>query len=147
MTQDRQQRIIEYLKNHNIATVDDLVKVTGASAATIRRDLIKLNKDGTVYRVHGSVTLNTSIRQLTTSEKLGLHHEAKLRIAAEAVKLVNSGNSLILDAGTTTIELARNLSSIPVKVITSDLNIGLLLSGNQNVSVVITGGELDSSSQ
>ena len=147
MTQDRQQRIIEYLKNHNIATVDDLVKVTGASAATIRRDLINLNKDGTVYRVHGSVTLNTSIRQLTTSEKLGLHHEAKLRIAAEAVKLVNSGNSLILDAGTTTIELARNLSSIPVKVITSDLNIGLLLSGNQNVSVVITGGELDSSSQ
>ena len=46
MTQDRQQRIIEYLKNHNIATVDDLVKVTGASAATNRRDLIKLNKDG-----------------------------------------------------------------------------------------------------
>ena len=44
MTQDRQQSILEYLKNHNLATVDDLVQVTGASAATIRRDLIKLNK-------------------------------------------------------------------------------------------------------
>ena len=51
MTQDTQQSILEYLKNHNLATVDDLVQVTGASAATIRRDLIKLNKDGTVYKV------------------------------------------------------------------------------------------------
>ncbi|MBE6422227.1 DeoR/GlpR family DNA-binding transcription regulator [Succinivibrio dextrinosolvens] len=147
MTQDRLQSILDYLKNHNLATVDDLVKVTGASAATIRRDLIKLNNDGTVYRVHGSVTLNNSVRQPTTSEKVGQHHEAKIRIANEAVKLVNSGNSLILDAGTTTIELARKLNNIPLKVITSDLNIGMLLSDNQNVSVVITGGELDSSSQ
>ena len=52
MTQDRLQSILDYLKNHNLATVDDLVKVTGASAATIRRDLIKLNNDGTVDEEH-----------------------------------------------------------------------------------------------
>ncbi len=147
MTQDRQQSILDYLKNHNLATVDDLVQITGASAATIRRDLIKLNNDGTVYRVHGSVTLNNSVRQPTTSEKIGQHHDAKLRIADEAVKLIDSGNSLILDAGTTTIELARKLSDIPLKVITPDLNIGMLLADYKNVSVMITGGELDSSSQ
>ncbi len=148
MFQDRQLKIIEYLNTHNLATVDELVAYTNASAATIRRDLIKLDSIGEVYRLHGSVSLRkNAVRQPTTSEKLTQHHEAKMRIAAAASKLIRENDSLVLDAGTTTIELARNLLDRQVKIITTDLNIGLLLCGHDNLSVSLTGGNLDSSSQ
>lgn len=148
MFQDRQLKILEYLNSHNLATVDELVAYTNASAATIRRDLIKLDTKGEVYRLHGSVSLRkNAIRQPTTSEKITQHHEAKMRIAASASKLIKENDSLVLDAGTTTIELARNLLERRVKIITTDLNIGLLLCGHDNLSVSLTGGNLDSSSQ
>lgn len=147
MIPNRHEQILEYLKSHNIATVDDLVAYTNASPATIRRDLIKLDQDGKVYRVHGSVTLNNAVRQPMTSEKVRLKHEEKIRIAAEAAKLISPGDSLALDAGTTTIELARNVSDLPLKIITSDLNIGLLLSSHKNITTVLTGGTIDYSSQ
>ena len=148
MFQDRQYKILEYLGTHNLATVDELVAYTNASAATIRRDLIKLDTMGEVYRLHGSVSLRkNAIRQPTTSEKITQHHEAKMRIAAAASKLISDNDSLMLDAGTTTIEVARNLLERQVKIITTDLNIGLLLCGHDNLSVSLTGGNLDSSSQ
>ncbi|MBO6259183.1 MAG: DeoR/GlpR transcriptional regulator [Succinivibrio sp.] len=147
MIPNRHEQILEYLKSHNIATVDDLVAFTGASPATIRRDLIKLDEEGKVYRVHGSVTLNNAVRQPLTSEKVRLNHEEKIRIAAEAARLISPGDSLALDAGTTTIELARNIAELPLKIITSDLNIGLLLSSHRNITTVLTGGTIDYSSQ
>ena len=79
MAQERSKQIVEYLKMHNLVTVDELVSITGASPATIRRELIKLDKEGAVYRVHGGVTLNRFVpNQPTTSEKQGQHHKEKL---------------------------------------------------------------------
>ena len=141
MAQERSKQIVEYLKMHNLVTVDELVSITGASPATIRRELIKLDKEGAVYRVHGGVTLNRFVpNQPTTSEKQGQHHKEKLMIAAAASKLVKPGDSIVLDAGTTTIEIARNLIDIPLRVITNDLHIGLLLADYQQIEVSVTGG-------
>ena len=148
MAQERSKQIVEYLKMHNLVTVDELVSITGASPATIRRELIKLDKEGAVYRVHGGVTLNRFVpNQPTTSEKQGQHHKEKLMIAAAASKLVKPGDSIVLDAGTTTIEIARNLIDIPLRVITNDLHIGLLLADYQQIEVSVTGGSVDWSSQ
>lgn len=145
----RQDKILEFLKTKNLATVDDLVEITGASPATIRRDLIKLDNAGLVYRVHGSVSLKDSpSRQPTTSEKQRLHHEQKLRIAEKAASLVKAGDSVLFDAGTTTIEIARKLMNVPLKVITTDLHIGALLADvNSESEVTLTGGTIDNSSQ
>lgn len=148
MGQDRSKQIVEYLKLHNLVTVDELVSLTGASPATIRRELTRLDKEGVVYRVHGGVTLNRFVpNQPTTNEKQGQHHKEKLLIAAAASKLVKPGDSIVLDAGTTTIEIARNLIDIPLRVITNDLHIGLLLADYQQIEVSVTGGTVDWSSQ
>ena len=148
MSKERAKQIVEYLKLHNLVTVDELVSITGASPATIRRELTLLDKEGAVYRVHGGVTLNRFVpSQPTTSEKQGKHHKEKLRIAAKASNLVKPGDSIVLDAGTTTIEIARNLINMPLRVITNDLHIGLLLAGYQQIEVSVTGGSVDWSSQ
>lgn len=67
---NRLEQIMDYLKSHNLVTVDELVAVTNASPATIRRDLIKLDEQGVISRTHGGVTLNRFIpTQPTTHEK------------------------------------------------------------------------------
>ena len=148
MAKERAKQIVEYLKLHNLVTVDELVSLTGASPATIRRELTRLDKEGAVYRVHGGVTLNRFVpSQPTTSEKQGKHHKEKLRIAAKASNLVKPGDSIVLDAGTTTIEIARNLINMPLRVITNDLHIGLMLAEYQQMEVSVTGGTVDWSSQ
>lgn len=68
---NRLEQIMDYLKSHNLVTVDELVAVTNASPATIRRDLIKLDEQGVISRTHGGVTLNRFIpTQPTTHEKM-----------------------------------------------------------------------------
>ncbi len=68
---NRLEQIMDYLKSHNLVTVDKLVAVTNASPATIRRDLIKLDEQGVISRTHGGVTLNRFIpTQPTTHEKM-----------------------------------------------------------------------------
>ena len=148
MAQERSKQIVEYLKLHNLVTVDELVSITGSSPATVRRDLTKLDKEGIVYRVHGGVTLNRFVpNQPTTSEKQGQHHREKLIIAAAAASLIKPGDSVVLDAGTTTIEIAKNISNLPLRVITPDLRIGLMLADFQQMEVSVTGGSIDWSSQ
>lgn len=146
----RQKKIIEYLKTHKVASVAQLVDEISASPSSIRRDLVKLTADKIVNRFHGSVTLSGMLngqRQPTTQEKLEHNQEEKRRIGLEAAKLVEEGSSVLLDAGTTTIQIARNILHKKLRVITSDLNIGLTLSGHDNIDVSIIGGTLDSSSQ
>lgn len=55
---NRLEQIMDFLKSHNLVTVDQLVAATNASPATIRRDLIKLDQEGVISRTHGGVTLN-----------------------------------------------------------------------------------------
>ena len=146
--QSRLDQIMDYLKGHNLVTVDQLVTAISASPATIRRDLIKLDREGVISRTHGGVTLNRFIpEQPTTSEKIQRNLAEKQAIAREAAKLVKAGDAVVLDAGTTMLELARQLTHLPLRVITADLHIALFLSGFRQIEVTIIGGRIDDSSQ
>lgn len=139
---------MDYLKGHNLVTVDQRVAAISASPATIRRDLIKLDREGVISRTHGGVTLNRFIpEQPTTSEKSQRNLAEKQAIAGEAAKLVKAGDAMVLDAGTTMLELARQLTPLPLRVITADLHIALFLSGFRQIEVTIIGGRIDDSSQ
>ena len=128
---NRLEQIMDYLKSHNLVTVDELVAVTNASPATIRRDLIKLDEQGVISRTHGGVTLNRFIpTQPTTHEKMQRSLAEKHAIASAAASMVKAGDSVVLDAGTTMIELARQITHLPLRVITSDLHIALKLLQN-----------------
>ncbi|HDL5812950.1 TPA: DeoR/GlpR transcriptional regulator, partial [Mannheimia haemolytica] len=146
MSKNRLEQILLFLKNHNIATVEQLVKVTEASPATIRRDLIKLDEEGVVIRTHGGVSLNQFIPfQPTTNEKQFKQIVEKERIAEYAVSLISPGNSILLDAGTTTLCIAKKIAHMPLRVITTDLHIALLLSEYKQIELIITGGRVDNS--
>lgn len=146
--QERQEAIMRYLKSHNMATVEQLVKVTHSSPATIRRDLIKLDQQGSIIRTHGGVALNQFIPfQPTTNEKQYRQIVEKEHIAEYAASLIKAGDSVVLDAGTTTLCIAKRVTHIPLRVITTDLHISLLLSEYKQIEVIMTGGRIDTSSQ
>ena len=145
---NRLEQIMDYLKSHNLVTVDQLVAVTNASPATIRRDLIKLDQEGVISRTHGGVTLNRFIpTQPTTLEKAQRSPQEKYAIARAAASLIKAGDAIVLDAGTTMIELARQITHLPLRVITSDLHIALFLAEFKQIEVTIIGGRIDDSSQ
>ncbi|MFV8984931.1 DeoR/GlpR family DNA-binding transcription regulator [Serratia fonticola] len=146
--QTRQDQILEYLKAHNLVTVEQLVSAIDASPATIRRDLIKLDEQGIINRSHGGVALNRFIpAQPTTNEKQLRNPQEKRAIALYAATMVKAGDAVVLDAGTTMLELARHLTHLPLRVITADLHIALFLSGFKQIEVTIIGGRIDDSSQ
>ncbi|BBR58878.1 MULTISPECIES: DeoR/GlpR family DNA-binding transcription regulator [unclassified Klebsiella] len=145
---NRLEKIMDFLKSHNLVTVEQLVAATEASPATVRRDLIKLDQEGVISRTHGGVTLNRFIpSQPTTLEKSQRSPQEKQAIASAAAALVKPGDSLVLDAGTTMIELARQITHLPLRVITSDLHIALFLAEFKQIEVTIIGGRIDDSSQ
>jgi len=146
--QSRLDQIMDFLKSHNLVTVEQLVSAINASPATIRRDLIKLDKEGVISRSHGGVTLNRFIpNQPTTLEKMQRHLHEKQAIAERAAAFVQSGDAVVLDAGTTMMALARQLTHLPLRVITADLHIALFLSEFKQIEVTIIGGRIDDSSQ
>jgi DeoR/GlpR family transcriptional regulator of sugar metabolism len=144
MSNDRVETILNHLKLHNLVTVEELVEVTGASPSTIRRELSKLTRKGTISRVHGGATLNRYIPiQTPVTEKAVTRHQDKALIGKKAASLIREGDCIILDAGTTTMEIARNIPNIPLTVFTPDLNIALVLSELSQVDVIVTGGRID----
>ncbi len=146
--QSRLDQIMDYLKSHNLVTVDELVSAISSSPATIRRDLIKLAQQGVISRTHGGVTLNRFIpSQPTTLEKLQRNPGEKLAIAQNAARFVQAGDTVVLDAGTTMLELARQLTHLRIRVITADLRIALFLCEFKQIEVTIIGGRIDETSQ
>ena len=134
--QHRYKDIVDYLKDTNLTTVDELVQTLNVSPATVRRDLIDLENQGVVRRTHGGVTLNNFVAtQLSVQEKNKLFKAEKERISKAAAERVESGNSIILDAGTTTMEIAKNITHLPLRVITPDLRIALFLSEFKQIEV------------
>ncbi len=92
---NRLEQIMDFLKSHNLVTVDQLVAVTNASPATIRRDLIKLDQEGVISRTHGGVTLNRFIpTQPTTLEKAQRSPQEKYAIARAAASLIRPATPL-----------------------------------------------------
>ncbi|TYE62235.1 DeoR family transcriptional regulator [Klebsiella michiganensis] len=146
--QHRLDKIVAYLKNHTLVTVEQLVDAVEASPATIRRDLIKLDEQGVISRSHGGVALRRfEPSQPTTNEKQLRSPAEKRAIALFAASMVQAGDAVVLDAGTTMLELAKCLTHLPLRVITVDLHIALFLSEFRQIEVTIVGGRIDDSSQ
>ncbi|HBK4728850.1 TPA: DeoR/GlpR transcriptional regulator [Klebsiella michiganensis] len=146
--QHRLDKIVAYLKNHTLVTVEQLVDAVEASPATIRRDLIKLDEQGVISRSHGGVALRRfEPSQPTTNEKQLRSPAEKRAIARFAASMVQVGDAVVLDAGTTMLELAKCLTHLPLRVITVDLHIALFLSEFRQIEVTIVGGRIDDSSQ
>jgi DeoR family transcriptional regulator of aga operon len=124
-------------------TVDELAARFGISQVTIRADLATLESAGALTRTHGGA-LSVQDDQPLDVKQLQ-HHAEKLRIAEEAAALIRDGETIILDSGTTTAEIARRIRSLELKsinVITNALNIAALLIDTPSVRLIMPGGIL-----
>jgi len=139
----RQERIIEILKISGSAAIPELAERLECSPMTVRRDIELLVSKNLVTSTYGGVSIN---RDLKTERRYDARAErdieAKKKIATAAVGLVKSGDTLMLDAGTTTFYLAELICDIEgITVITPDLRIALELSCS-NVKTYIPGGKI-----
>ena len=142
---ERRHRILDLLAKHGRVTVDGLAKTFATSTATIRNDLATLASAGALERTHGGALLIRDGQDHPISVKRTLHHAEKVRIAKEAVSLIQDGETLIFDAGTTTAEIAKQLRSMEFRslnVITIALNIAVLLADLPWVRLIMPGGVL-----
>ena len=136
-------RILAWLQEEGSARVKDLSQAFGVSEVTIRQDLERLDAEGHVTRQHGGAFLKSMPNQV---QAMALQHmvnmELKRRIGRAAARLVSDGETVILDAGSTTTEVAANLmSKQDLTVITNGLNIALMLGSNPSFAVHMPGGQ------
>jgi len=142
-TLKRQSDIIELLKTKKHMTVIELAEALYIGAASIRRDLVKLEKLGYVKRTHGGVTL---ISGLDSEIPLYVREETmtdeKKIIAKFALKLIKNRDILVLDSSSTTYQLAQLLhGSLNARIVTNGAKTAILL-GEKNIPVFSTGGQL-----
>ncbi len=141
-TVERRLLIIKKLDLHGKVDVRELSKLFGVSEVTIRNDLAQLEKKNILIRARGgAIKIDPVGIDYHISEKDKINIKAKQLIGSEAVKFVNEGDTIMIDSGTTVIELVRNLDKkIGLTVITNALNIANQLYNNENIQVIIPGG-------
>ncbi|AUD02782.1 DeoR/GlpR family DNA-binding transcription regulator [Spirosoma pollinicola] len=139
----RRDKILELLKEDGSAKVINLAKLFKVTEVTIRQDLDKLEKDGLVIKEHGGAYLKNVEDQVRTFSVANQENlEKKALIAAKCLEFIESGDSIILDSGSTTTEIAKKLRGYKnLTVITNALNIALILGAEPGIEVIMTGGE------
>ena len=145
LVEERRRRIVELLETEERVTVDALVDRFAVSAVTIRGDLDRLAESGQVVRSHGGALKRVQQRDVPIAVKETLHHSEKVRIGHAAAQLIRDGETIILDSGTTTAEIARQLKFLPLTsltVVTNGLNIAMELAHLPHVRVITIGGLL-----
>jgi DeoR family transcriptional regulator, fructose operon transcriptional repressor len=143
-SEERRARILELIRQRKKLTVHELCDSLQVSPATVRGDLRDLDREGLLVRTHGGVLEKSQASFEQTSSKRSTENlDAKRSIAIEARTLVEDGDTILLDTGTTTLELAYLLkSSQHLTVVTNDLEIARVLEDASGIQVVFLGGTL-----
>src|SRR3954447_26498762 len=145
---ERQSRLRDLLARRGMSDLESLSAELSVSQSTIRRDVELLVRSGHVKRTHGGVIWvgdrfeGNGSRPYAFDQRLAYQLEAKRAIAAAARKLVRTGQTIILDGGTTTFHLAQELLGQPLQLVTNSLPIANLFLNDEHVEVVLTGGML-----
>lgn len=142
MSSERQDEIHFLLQEHGNLTVIELAQRFKVSEMTIRRDLKNLAALGLIQRQHGRA-IYPPITPMDTllMMSMGEAEREKARIGQLAATLINEGDSIILDAGTTTLAIAQALYT-KCTVITNSLPIASILASREDITVLMTGGEV-----
>jgi DeoR family transcriptional regulator, aga operon transcriptional repressor len=144
LVEERRRRILELLDTQERATVEELSSRFGVSAVTIRGDLDTLAEAGSLVRSHGGA-LRRLAGDVPIAVKETLHHGQKVRIGRAAARLIGEAETIIIDSGTTTMEVARQLKLMRLElltVITNALNVAIELANLPHIRVIMIGGIL-----
>ncbi len=143
-TVDRRNEIVRIVNENGKAKVEELSKVFQVSLVTIRNDLNYLEERSLIHRVYGGALVRDYVAYDTTlNEKSKIHTEEKRRIGAQAAEMIFDGDSIMLDSGTTTLEIAKQIKTRKgLTVMTNAVNIATELAGYVEIQVMLTGGML-----
>lgn len=141
---ERKMHIIDLVKRKHIVSISDLSQALSVSETTIRRDIAEIEQEGLLKRTYGGVILDSSANTEPPFRERSLEHiDQKERIGQRAASLVNDGDHIILDSGTTIPFIARHLLQHKnLTVITPDMNVAMELREAKDIEVIVTGGRL-----
>ncbi len=142
LAEERRMQIVQIVRSAGCVKVNELARKFNTSAVTIRNDLNELHQRGLVQRSHGGAILPDKIlRESPLYERLKSHSEEKQRIGAMAATMIHDGETIILDSGTTTLEIARQIKKKQnLQIITNGINIAAELLDARDAEVIIVGG-------
>lgn len=140
-THERRSKLIDLIRIRGFAGLEELVKELGVSESTVRRDLDTLEEQGAAKRTHGGVLYSGGMPRLAEfDERQPSHWAAKRAIAARAAAAIADGETVLLDGGTTTYEVARLLVGRSLQVVTNSLPVANLFASEARTDLVLLGG-------
>lgn len=141
IVEERRQRVLDVLAERGFVALADLAQLTQASESTIRRDLDFFAEKGLLKRTHGGAVFVSDKDSLPPFEdRSQLKLDEKRAIAKVAASRIQDGDSVLLDGGTTTLEVARLLVGRKVQIVTNSLPIAQLFASNHESDLVVLGG-------
>lgn len=144
---ERQEHIVRIIEEHGRARVSDLASQFHVSGVTIRKDLVVLEAGHRLVRTHGgAIAIDRSRPELSFDIRERLQAEEKLRIGAAGAALVHDGESIVMDASTTALSVARHLKArvglSQLTVVTNGLRLASELAGHPGITVLMLGGRV-----
>jgi DeoR/GlpR family transcriptional regulator of sugar metabolism len=141
LVEERRQRVLDLVTERGFVALADLAKAINVSESTLRRDLDYWHQQGALRRTHGgAIYVGDSAALPALEERSASQLEEKRQVARAAVARVRDGDTVLLDGGTTTLEVARLLVGRPVQVVTNSLPIAALFSNGREADLVMLGG-------
>jgi len=141
LADDRRGRVLELIRQRGFASLPALAEELAVSESTIRRDLDFLEESGVAQRTHGGVFYTGPSPKLAHfDQRQALNWDKKRQIAAAASRLIDDNDTILLDGGSTTYELAQLLVGRPLQVVTNSLPVANLFTSSENADLVFIGG-------
>lgn len=143
-TLSRRSKIIELLNKKNVISISEISKMFNVSEVSVRNDFALFEKKGLLIRTRGgAISKQVSDFDLNLSQRLKQNFHQKQRIGKRASECIQDGNTVIMDSGSTVIEVAKNLKDKKnIKLITNSLPIAEIVADNEQIEAIITGGTL-----
>ncbi len=141
LVDERRQKVLEFVSKKGFVSLADLAESIQVSSSTIRRDLEYLHQQGLLRRTHGGAIFSGDALTLPSLEDRVEHQlQEKRMVARKAAEGIKDGDAILLDGGTTTLEVARLLVGRPLQIVTNSLPIANLFANNRETDLVILGG-------
>jgi DeoR/GlpR family transcriptional regulator of sugar metabolism len=141
LAETRRRRLLDLISRQGYATLEELVRGLRVSESTIRRDLETLDLAGSIKRTHGGAIYPGEVRSMPAfDDRTATSASQKRAIGQATADLLEDGDTVLLDGGTTTLEVARALVGRRLQVVTNSLPIAQLLASSQQTDLILIGG-------
>ena len=141
LVEERRQHLLDLISRQGFVSLNDLAQTIKVSESTIRRDLDYLHQQGMVRRTHGgAMFLGDGSGLPPLEERSASQIDEKRLVARAAAARIHDGDAILLDGGTTTLEVARLLVGRPLQIVTNSLPIANLFASSRETDLILLGG-------